>query len=227
MRTPRLKQCECGCGELVKHPKWSRFKPGCFWKGKKHSEEAKEGIRAALVGRKHTKETRNKMSKSRSGEKHHMFGKKFSTKSRQKMSASHTGKKLSKEHIDKIIAGNKGKKHSSETIAKLSGANASNWQGGIACEPYCSIWIDETFKEMIFERDNYECQNPLCWATSTRIMRHHIDYNKKNCDQWNIITVCGSCNSRANYNRGFWRRHYRRMMRNEEKKNESTRTSSQ
>ena len=57
-----------------------------------------------------------------------------------------------------------------------------------------------------------ECQNPDCWNTSKRLSRHHIDYNKKNCYLWNIITVCFSCNSRANYNRSFWTEFYQDIM---------------
>ena len=76
-----------------------------------------------------------------------------------------------------------------------------NWKGGISCEPYCDVWLDKDFKESIKERDGYKCQNHDCWRTSNRLMVHHIDYNKKNCKPENLITLCGSCNSRANKNR--------------------------
>jgi len=33
---------------------------------------------------------------------------------------------------------------------------------------------------------------------------HHIDYNKQNCKENNLITLCGSCNTRANFNRSYW-----------------------
>ncbi|KKL07361.1 hypothetical protein LCGC14_2586770, partial [marine sediment metagenome] len=33
---------------------------------------------------------------------------------------------------------------------------------------------------------------------------HHIDYDKKNCGMDNLVTLCASCNTRANVNRGFW-----------------------
>jgi len=47
-----------------------------------------------------------------------------------------------------------------------------------------------------------------------KLMGHHIDYNKKNCDPSNIITVCGSCNSRANKDREYWTKFYREIMNN-------------
>ena len=37
---------------------------------------------------------------------------------------------------------------------------------------------------------------------------HHIDYNKQNCNKNNLITVCMSCNTRANYNRPHWQEYY-------------------
>ena len=37
---------------------------------------------------------------------------------------------------------------------------------------------------------------------------HHIDYNKKNCKEANLITVCQQCNIRANSNRAYWQDFY-------------------
>jgi len=76
----------------------------------------------------------------------------------------------------------------------IIGKNSNLWKGGIACEQYCSIWLDKEFKKSILERDNYQCQNSACWGTGNRLTGHHIDYNKKNCDTSNIITLCNSCN---------------------------------
>jgi len=33
---------------------------------------------------------------------------------------------------------------------------------------------------------------------------HHIDYDKQNCKENNLITLCDSCNNRANSNRNYW-----------------------
>ena len=33
---------------------------------------------------------------------------------------------------------------------------------------------------------------------------HHIDYNKKNCNIDNLITLCSKCHGRTNFNRDHW-----------------------
>ena len=92
------------------------------------------------------------------------------------------------------------------------GDKNSNWKGGISVGEYCPLWIDKEFKDYIKERDGWVCQNPLCWGKIDRIMLHHINYNKKDCNLDNLITVCTSCNSRANFNREFWQEHYENIM---------------
>lgn len=82
-----------------------------------------------------------------------------------------------------------------------SGHNHYNWKGGLSFEPYCEVWTDKQFKADIRERDGNTCQNPDCWHSAKRLGIHHIDYDKKNCHPDNLITLCTSCNSRANTNR--------------------------
>ncbi|KKK77449.1 hypothetical protein LCGC14_2853510 [marine sediment metagenome] len=84
------------------------------------------------------------------------------------------------------------------------GEKSPTWQGGKTYEPYGEVWLDREFKEDIKERDDYQCQNPDCWGNSHRICLHHIDYNKENCIPSNLITLCGSCNARANVDRDRW-----------------------
>jgi len=81
------------------------------------------------------------------------------------------------------------------------GPGHPNWKGGISCEPYCDVWLDIEFKNFIKERDGHMCLNPDCWHTTSRLSIHHVDYNKKNCNPNNLITLCISCNTRANRDR--------------------------
>lgn len=97
------------------------------------------------------------------------------------------------------------------TISKL-GEVHWNWQGGKSFEPYCPIWKDYDYKESIKLRDAYVCQNPYCYKTFDRLHIHHIDYNKQNCHPSNLITVCGSCNIRANKDREWHSEWYQIIM---------------
>lgn len=98
-------------------------------------------------------------------------------------------------------------------IVKMSGPNHPNWKGGISFEPYCPIWKDKKFKEFIKQRDGYRCMNPYCSSNDPNdLVGHHIDYNKKNCDISNIITVCRSCNARANVAREWHTAWYQAIM---------------
>lgn len=101
---------------------------------------------------------------------------------------------------------NKGKKYSEEVNQKkgLRGERNPNWQGGIARLPYPFDWT-ETLKRSIRQRDNYTCQ--LCSEEGTYV--HHIDYNKRNCNLDNLITLCTSCHSKTNYHRKYWIKYFR------------------
>ncbi len=93
------------------------------------------------------------------------------------------------------------------------GSNNSNWQNGIGKLPY-SFDFTLKLKDSIRKRDNYICQK--CNITEEEhlivygkvLSIHHIDYNKQNCKEDNLITLCISCNFRANYNRDYWQKFY-------------------
>jgi hypothetical protein len=101
------------------------------------------------------------------------------------------------------------------TCYKLSkfGAGNPSWLGGISYEPYCPIWTDKEYKEDIKLRDGNRCLNPHCNSKNPNDLTiHHIDYNKKNCHPNNLITVCRSCNARANYNREWHTAWYQALL---------------
>ncbi len=41
---------------------------------------------------------------------------------------------------------------------------------------------------------------------------HHIDYDKKNCELKNLITLCINCNSKANFDREWHTSFYKRIL---------------
>jgi len=91
------------------------------------------------------------------------------------------------------------------------GCNHHSWKGGISKEPYCQDW-GKDLKEFVKERDGYKCMNPDCWGKDNMLHVHHIDYNKKSCGPENLITVCRSCNSRANKDREWHEAWYKAIL---------------
>ena len=73
-------------------------------------------------------------------------------------------------------------------------------------------------RENIKKRDDYKCRN--CGMTQEEhyivygrdLEVHHIDYNRKNCKEINLITLCKQDNIRANFNRDYWKNFYRSKM---------------
>ncbi len=92
--------------------------------------------------------------------------------------------------------------------AKRKGFNNGAWNGGTGCAPYSTIWGNSEFKESIKERDNFKCKHPDCWNKSKILVLHHINYDKKDCDPENLITLCNSCNLRVNVNREYWMKYF-------------------
>lgn len=102
----------------------------------------------------------------------------------------------------------KGHTVSEETRKKISLTNGGT---GIPREKSgYGIEFDYKLKYRIFKRDNFTCQNCDQYGTIGKncLTAHHIDYNKKNCEDNNLITLCKKCNSIANFNRSYWQEYY-------------------
>ena len=99
-------------------------------------------------------------------------------------------------------------------IINVSGKNNPNWKNGLSFSAYPSEFNNE-LKVKIRKRDNYTCQK--CNITEEEhlivygcnLSVHHIDYNKKNCKEENLITLCSECNLRANFNRDYWEKYFK------------------
>jgi hypothetical protein len=90
---------------------------------------------------------------------------------------------------------------------KLSREKSHLWRGGVSFEPY-SIEFNNTIRRHILKRDNNACQNPNCVNGKTSKHVHHIDYNKKNTSELNLITLCNNCHSSSNQNRKYHQAKY-------------------
>jgi len=188
MEIKRKRRCKCGCRGIVRTG--NIFINGHNSRTSERTAEWNKNISDSMKGVIFSEEHRAKLSLAtsnynslyRSGENHPLYNKRRGRKTRMKCSIAN------------------------------SGSNNWNWQGGKSYEVYCCSWKDSEYKEYIKERDSYGCQNPLCEGYSKKLNIHHIDYNKKNCRPGNLITLCVSCNSRANFNREFWQKHYEEIM---------------
>jgi len=94
----------------------------------------------------------------------------------------------------------------------VRGKNAPLWRGGINRESY-TYEFSNSLKYKIRERDKFTCQ--LCDKTERKLKRklsvHHIDYNKKNNDPENLISLCSCDHSKTNFNRNYFQNKFTRM----------------
>lgn len=172
-------------------------------KGKSLSEETKRRISENnakwLLGKTHTEEARKKIADAGRGRK--PWNKNLLMPSETKIKISLTKKGS--------IPWNKGKKgiYSKEYRQKLSEVNRGNksnlWQGGKSFEPYTIDWT-KTLRESIRERDKYVCQICNIKQSDSIHSIHHINYDKKNCNPDNLITLCKKCHMKTNFNRDSW-----------------------
>lgn len=178
---------------------------------------------------KETDERLKSFSESKKGKPHPNRGHPISEETKQKLSEAHKGKRLSEEHKRKIsisLMGNKngalsganrGAVRSEETREKMSkskrGKKNPNWQNGISFEPY-SPEFNEALKEKIRERDNRQCQE--CGIAEKELVHkldvHHIDYDKKNNESKNLISLCRECHGKTNFTRENWTEYFRGFM---------------
>lgn len=96
---------------------------------------------------------------------------------------------------------------------KLEGDKNPSWRGGLSFEPYTAEFTPR-LKRCIRDRDGRACQ--LCGVTQENYPRtlavHHIDYDKANCQPWNLITLCTGCNTKVNSARGWWTLYFQTLL---------------
>jgi hypothetical protein len=85
------------------------------------------------------------------------------------------------------------------------GKNNPNWNGGSSFEEYGQEF-NNALKNKIRKRDDCRCQE--CKNKIGEMVIHHIDYNKKNNQENNLITLCRSCHSKTNFNRKDWKKYF-------------------
>lgn len=170
-------------------------------------------------------ETRKKISEAHKGKPGTRLGCKLSNETKLKMSLARRGIKFTDEHRRKLSEAQKriknrpiqpkGFRHSEESKRKIGdsqrGEKHHNWQGGITFEEYGINWT-ETLKRSIRERDRYTCKMCNQQQTNKTFSVHHIDYDKKNCDPKNLITLCNNCHVKTNHRRMYWINYFNNLL---------------
>ncbi len=158
----------------------------------KHNADARRGYH-------HSEETKGKMREASKTKPP------VSEATRRKMSESLSGEK------NPMF----GKHPGDETRKKMSRPLDKNprWTGGLSRFPY-PITFNGELKERIRTRDHHICQ--LCGVTQGELVRkldvHHIDHNKDNLCDTNLISLCRRCNSRVNSNREHWQSYFNQVI---------------
>jgi len=166
------------------------------------------------TGMKHSKKTKQILSNFTKNQ----FKDGVSEETKKKISVALKGKRKPKGFSEKLRRANLGKKHSEVTkkrisinlIGKTKGEKNGNWNGGSSYEPYGKLWTN-LLKKTIRERERYVCF--ICRKKQDKSQRdfdvHHIDYNKKNNDPLNLITLCHSCHTGTNHKRKKWIKYFK------------------
>jgi len=162
-----------------KNPMYGKPSPR---KGKKMSDEFRENCRQRQLGEKRSVKTREKMSES------------------QKNIWQGKSKEFWEARNRKISEG-------------MRGENNPSWRGGKSFGLY-GIEFNGKLKEQVRKRDNYACQE--CGKTQDeelkqfgcRISIHHNDYDKRNNNLDNLVSLCRGCHSRTSFNREYWTKHF-------------------
>jgi YHS domain-containing protein len=89
----------------------------------------------------------------------------------------------------------------------LAGPNSPHWRGGVSFEPY-SPEFNKALKRRIRERDKYTCA--ICGGSGQQI--HHIDGDKGNNDETNLITLCNRCHGHVTVQHKEWEPYLQRMV---------------
>lgn len=221
-----VKLCKCGCGTILENQRNTYYKDHS-----NYCSIAKAKMKSKLKKTMSTPEFRKKISErvKKQWEEPEYRDRYFKTINKPEIKENHKnsikegwtpekrkrhskiGVELMSDPDRRDLITSKLKEYWSdpENRKKYSGENSCHWRGGLSLKGYCKEFIPP-FKEEIKEFDRFVCKNPYC-RSGKRLSVHHINYDKKDCHWLNLITVCRSCNTRANFHRKYWQRLYKRI----------------
>jgi hypothetical protein len=157
-----------------------------------------------------------RVSGSKKGKESFNYGKRRSPEQKKRMSEMDKKKWkdliYAKKHSD-ALKGEKcyiyGKHHSKSTKLKMSIAHQKEkchfWKGGKSYETY-GINFTRLIKEYIRDKFNRRCY--ICEISESNNKRkldiHHINYNKNDAREYNLVSLCRNCHPITNGNRWYW-----------------------
>lgn len=96
----------------------------------------------------------------------------------------------------------------------IKGENNPAWIDGNHLKQYPREFLQ--IKKFIRERDSFLCQ--LCGIrqedNNVKLSVHHINYQKKDCKENNLISLCSinGCHQKTNQNRKYWEQYFQNLM---------------
>jgi len=120
------------------------------------------------------------------------------------------GEKPQCNKCGKVLSRRKYKQCFSCYCKSFLGESNPNWKNGISFYPYNSTFNNK-LKEKIRKRDKYKCK--ICNIKEKdnfrknkkiNLITHHINYNKNDCKDNNLISLCLKCHLKTNGNRDYW-----------------------
>jgi hypothetical protein len=166
-------------------------------KGHKQSKEHVEKVRKALTGIRRSEETKEKIKKARAKQIMPKGVKAYNWKGGKPACIDcKKTKSYAKRCWDCYIKYN-------------IGSNNPAWREGASKKGYPPEF-NAKLKLKIRTRDKFSCC--LCGRTEKEeraelkqsLSVNHIDFNKKNCHESNLNTLCLRCNVRINFAREYW-----------------------
>lgn len=115
------------------------------------------------------------------------------------------GKAVSANHADED--GPYGEEWRHKQSEAQSRENGHAWRGGTSREPYVYGW--DEIADAIRDRDGHRCV--ICGELENGRAHdvHHIDYDKKNNDPTNLVTLCKKHHAKTTAgDRGYWQTHF-------------------
>ena len=229
--------CACGCGQKVhKQPekaRWNTYITGHNRRGctngenqRKATSLARKGI-TPVISEEVERERRRKISMTMTGSIRTPEHRKHLSESLKKKFVEDPEYKEQRKRIGILLSAvNKGHVAWSKGLTKenhpslMSTSNKLKelykdkdkcpaWLGGISFLPY-SADFNSAKKHEIKKRDGYACRECGNKPHNTDLHVHHIDYDKNNNEDNNLITLCNSCHGKTTIkNREIWKMYYK------------------